>query len=137
MTLGSQPGLTTPLLPWSTTSVVYPRYEGANICTWIGFKHVNYLVEEAVLNHFRDCGLPPRALYEEHGLGLDLVDLDTRISHALHLDDAVAARVVPVAGAAGGSLAFRVTLELAGVPGPAVSARVVACLRVDTYIDAS
>ena len=30
-----------------------PRYEGANICTWIGFKHVNYLVEEAVLAHFR------------------------------------------------------------------------------------
>ncbi|HZN18975.1 MAG TPA: thioesterase [Micromonosporaceae bacterium] len=135
MTLDS--ALTTSLLTRSTTSVLYPRYEGANICTWIGFKHVNYLVEEAVLNHFRDCGLPPRMLYEDYGLGLDLVDLDTRISRALHLDDTVVARVVPVDGGPGGPLAFRVTLEVQGVAGRAVSAKVGACLRVDTYIDAS
>jgi acyl-CoA thioesterase FadM len=73
-----------------------PRYEGSNICTWIGFKHVNYLVEEAVLNHFREHGQPVGRLYERCGLGVDLVQLDTRILHAFHLDDLVTATVRPV-----------------------------------------
>ena len=27
-------------------TLLRPRFEGTNICTWIGFKHDNYLVEE-------------------------------------------------------------------------------------------
>ncbi|CAM5265121.1 hypothetical protein SCALM49S_01150 [Streptomyces californicus] len=75
------------LLETETSLRVRPRYEGSNINTWIGFKHVNYMVEEAVLEHFRASGLGSRLLFEEHGLGVDLVDLDTRILHAFHQDD--------------------------------------------------
>ena len=49
-------GAPAPLLTAPTTTQLRPRYEGSNICTWIGFKHVNYLVEEAVLEHFRQLG---------------------------------------------------------------------------------
>ena len=64
-----------------------PRFEGSNICTWIGFKHVMYVVEEAVLDHLRQSGLTPRRLFEEHGLGVEIVDSHARIMHALHMDD--------------------------------------------------
>ncbi|WP_326806737.1 thioesterase family protein [Streptomyces sp. NBC_01775] len=100
------------LLTETTRVPLRPRYEGSNICTWIGFKHVNYLVEEAVLEHFRCAGLPARGLYEEYGLGVDLVDLDTRIPHALHMDDSVDAEVVPVTREGDPVLRFRVTLTL-------------------------
>lgn len=70
-----------------------PRFEGSNICTWIGFKHVMYLVEEAVLHSFRDRGLVPRYLFEEHGLCLEIVDSSVRILHALHMDDLVRVEV--------------------------------------------
>ena len=33
----------------ATVVHAYPAYEGANIRTWIGFKHFMYLVEQAVL----------------------------------------------------------------------------------------
>lgn len=82
-----------------TPTTVYigrPRFEGSNICTWIGFKHVMYLVEEAVLDHFRQSGLVPRFLYEEHGLCLEIVDSSVRILHALHMDDEVRVEVTPL-----------------------------------------
>ncbi|MEE6259657.1 acyl-CoA thioesterase family protein [Plantactinospora sonchi] len=72
---------------------IRPRYEGSNICTWIGFKHVNYLIEEAVLDHLRRNGLAPGWLYERYALGVDLVDIDTRILHAYHIDDVAVAEV--------------------------------------------
>src|SRR5579859_3479999 len=72
-----------------------PRFEGANIGTWIGFKHVMYLVEEAVLGHLRATGLAPGRLYEEHGLAVDIVDSSVRIRHALHVDDLVTSMVEP------------------------------------------
>jgi len=121
------------------TSVrLYPRYEGSNICTWIGFKHVNYLVEEAVLDHYRQSGRPARLLYEEYGLCLELVSIDTRILHALHMDDLVTAVVEPTAdagGAADAEACFNVTLyverpEPAGALKAAVS-KVRAVLRRD------
>ncbi len=77
----------------ATTSIIYPRLEGNNICTWIGFKHVMYIVEEAVVDHFRQNELVPRALYENNGLCLEVVDSDARILHALHMDDQVTATV--------------------------------------------
>jgi acyl-CoA thioesterase FadM len=77
------------------TSVIgRPRYEGSNICTWIGFKHVMYLIEEAVLAHLRGEGSVPRWLYERDGLGVEIADSDTRIATALHMDDEVRTEVV-------------------------------------------
>lgn len=109
-----------------------PRFEGSNICSWIGFKHVNYLIEEAVLEHFREAGLPARSLYEEHGLCVDITGIDTRISHAFHIDDRVTARVVPTRG--DGELTCRVTLavERDGAQVPAATATVRVLLRRDT-----
>src|SRR5690349_24269543 len=90
-----------------TTSVLLrPRYEGSNICTWIGFKHVNYLVEEAVLAHLRSSGLPARSLFEQHALGTDIVEIKTKIATALHMDDVATAEVAPVADADSGVLQF-------------------------------
>ncbi len=76
-----------------TQSTIYPRLEGNNICTWIGFKHVMYVAEEAIVDHFRQNEYVPRALYEENGLCLEIVDSDARILHALHMDDTVTAEV--------------------------------------------
>jgi acyl-CoA thioesterase FadM len=76
-----------------TTSKIYPRIEGNNICTWIGFKHVMYIVEEAIVDHFRQNGHKQRSLYEDNGLCLEIVDSDARILHALHMDDEVTAEV--------------------------------------------
>ncbi|MEE1784237.1 hypothetical protein PUR71_15215 [Streptomyces sp. SP17BM10] len=127
------------LLTTSTTTQVRPRYEGSNICTWIGFKHVNYLVEEAVLDHFRQAGLPARALYEEHGLGLDLVSIDTRILHAFHMDDVADAEVVPWTKDEDGTIGLKVVIrvERDGEVLKAVTSKVRVSLRIDTYLEAA
>jgi acyl-CoA thioesterase FadM len=107
-----------------------PRFEGSNICTWIGFKHVMYLVEEAVLDHLRQSGLTPRRLFEEHGLGVEIVDSHARIMHALHMDDVVRCEVRPLPASAGGELGFRVTVHAdRAQPVKAVSATVRVLLR--------
>ncbi|OPF82741.1 hypothetical protein VT50_0206890 [Streptomyces antioxidans] len=136
MTAVAPPISTKALLTDVTTVRLRPRYEGSNICTWIGFKHVNYLVEEAVLVHFADSGAPARRLYEEHGLGLDIVALETRILHAFHMDDMAEAEVVPDTGEDDRTLGFRVTLRVArdGSVLKAVAAKVRVSLRADTYL---
>ncbi|MFI0780645.1 hypothetical protein [Streptomyces sp. NPDC021212] len=130
------PMSTKALLADTTTVRLRPRYEGSNICTWIGFKHVNYLIEEAVLVHFARSGAPARRLYEEHGLGLDIVALDSRILHAFHLDDDAEAEVVPHTSDGDTALAFRVTLRVVrdGSILKAVTADVRVSLRADTYL---
>lgn len=127
------------LLTTSTATQVRPRYEGSNICTWIGFKHVNYLVEEAVLDHFRQAGLAARALYEEHGLGLDLVSIDTRILHAFHMDDVAEAEVVPWTKDEDGTIGLKVVIrvERDGEVLKAVTSKVRVSLRIDTYLEAA
>jgi acyl-CoA thioesterase FadM len=105
-----------------STVLLTPRYEGTNICTWIGFKHVNYLVEEAVLAHFRSAGVSARHLYEEYGVGLDLVELDTRVLTALHADDPARVTVRPVDGDGGGALRFRVGIEVEQQDGATIRA---------------
>jgi acyl-CoA thioesterase FadM len=72
-----------------------PSYEGANIRTWIGFKHFMYLVEAAVLKHFRDNGLGARELYHRHGVGLEIVDCSVQLPHVLEVDDEVEVVVTP------------------------------------------
>jgi acyl-CoA thioesterase FadM len=77
----------------STESEIYPRIEGNNICTWIGFKHVMYIVEEAVVDHLRQNSFKLRELYEKNGLCFEIINSDARILHALHMDDNVTAKV--------------------------------------------
>ncbi|MFF0572194.1 hypothetical protein ACFYT7_31795 [Streptomyces sp. NPDC004041] len=138
MTLVTETAVKT-LLETTTTTRVRPRYEGSNICTWIGFKHVNYLVEEAVLDHFRQAGLPARALYEEHGLGLDIVSLDSRILHAFHMDDVADAEVTPWTKDDDTTIGFKVTVQFErnGEIHKAVTSKVRVSLRVDTYLEAA
>lgn len=125
------------LLETETSLRVRPRYEGSNINTWIGFKHVNYMVEEAVLEHFRASSLGSRLLFEEHGLGVDLFDLDTRILHAFHQDDEARALVAPRTKGDADVLGFDVTLyvERDGKELKAVTSKVKVSLRIDGYLD--
>ncbi|MBL3669477.1 hypothetical protein JL475_26530 [Streptomyces sp. M2CJ-2] len=125
------------LLTDTTTTRVRPRYEGSNISTWIGFKHINYMVEEVVLEHFRQAGLSARGLYEEHGLGLDIVGLDTRILQSFHMDDLVDAEVVPNTKEGDHTFGFKVTLsvERDGEVQKASTSKVRVSLRVDTYLE--
>ena len=109
--------LATPILERSEV-VGRPRFEGSNINTWIGFKHVMYLVEEAVLDHLRKSGVVPRTLYEEQGLGVEIVDSDARIATALHMDDEVRTEVVSGPPADDGSLVFRTTSYALRPDGP-------------------
>ncbi|MFE9402646.1 hypothetical protein ACFYNY_12785 [Streptomyces sp. NPDC006530] len=93
-----------------TTRVeIRPRYEGSNICTWIGFKHVNYMVEEAVYDHLRQHGFPAGQLYERYGLGVDVTDIDTKILTAFHIDDVASAVVAPAPDKGDG---MRLTVEM-------------------------
>jgi acyl-CoA thioesterase FadM len=73
----------------------YTRFEGCNINTYIGFKHVMYLAEEAIISFFRDHGIRPRDLYEDHGICFDLVDHSIRILHGLKIDDLVEIEIQP------------------------------------------
>ncbi|GAA1954469.1 thioesterase [Amycolatopsis minnesotensis] len=75
-----------------------PRFEGANIRTWIGFKHFLYLVEEGVLGWFRDRGLGPQELYHRHGLGVEIVDCSAQLPAVLEVDDEVRAEVEHAGG---------------------------------------
>jgi len=73
-----------------------PRYEGANIRTWVGFKHFTYLLEEGVLQFFRDRGIGPEVLYRNHGLGLEFVETSIQLPATLLVDDEVTVTVTPV-----------------------------------------
>ncbi|UED85086.1 alpha/beta fold hydrolase [Streptomyces profundus] len=121
------------LLTETTTVTHEPGYEGANIGTGIGFKHVNYLVEKAVLDHFRRCGLPVGALYQEQGVGFDLVHIKSRLAAALFVDDTVSIEVRPATKDGASELTFKVdiTAERDGQPKKAVTATARAVLRRD------
>jgi acyl-CoA thioesterase FadM len=121
------------LLKDPTTVRLRPRFEGSNIGTWLGFKHINYLVEEAVLEHFRSAGLPVGELYSARGVGLDLVDLDTRIISALHLDDVAEVEVTPKTADDATAIGFTVLMWVTreGTRTKVASSKVKVVLRVD------
>ena len=96
-------------MPQATTMLCRPRFEGANIRTWIGFKHLMYLVEEVVLQWFRDRGLGPHQLYHAHGLGLELLDVSVQLPALVEVDDEVLATIE-----ARGRGRFVVTLHVVG-----------------------
>jgi acyl-CoA thioesterase FadM len=72
-----------------------PRFEGCNIGAWLGFKHLMYLMEEAVIEHFRGLGFGPRRLFQEFHTGLEIVDSRIWIRHVVHVDDVVRVQVTP------------------------------------------
>ena len=81
-----------------TIREAYPSFEGSNIGAWMGFKHFMYLMEEAVVQHVRERWMGPCALYEQHGLGLEIVDSSIRILTALRLDQLTRVEVRPRGG---------------------------------------
>jgi acyl-CoA thioesterase FadM len=95
-----------------TTPVGRPRYEGANIRTWIGFKHFMYLTEEAVLQYFRERGAGAETLYHTHGLGLEIVDHSVSLPATLGIDDEVTAVVEPGRPKPGHGAPFKVRLTV-------------------------
>ncbi|MFJ1747325.1 thioesterase family protein [Streptomyces sp. NPDC088116] len=95
-----------------TTPVGSPRYEGANIRTWIGFKHFMYLTEEAILEYFRERGVGAETLYHTYGLGLEIVDHSVSLPATLGVDDKVTAVVEPGKPKPGHGAPFKVRLTV-------------------------
>ncbi|MFK0249525.1 thioesterase [Amycolatopsis azurea] len=90
--------MTAVLRPSPTVTYGRPAFEGANIRTWIGFKHFMYLVEQGVLQWLRDQGTSARDLFLEHGLGAEIVDCSVQLPAVLELDDEVEVEVTPGRG---------------------------------------
>jgi len=98
-------------MPSLTIDLGFPRFGGANIRTWIGFKHLFSLAEEAVLIWFREKALGPQRLYHDFGLGLDIVQASGQCLAAVEIDDRVAAEVAPQEA---GYFVVRLVAERAG-----------------------
>lgn len=101
-----------------TRYVGRPRYEGVDTRAQIGFKHVMYLVEEAVLRYFRDRGLGARSLYDRFGLGLEIVDSSVELPVAVEGEEEVQVTVVSATPRPGHGAPFTVelTVERDGAP---------------------
>jgi acyl-CoA thioesterase FadM len=102
----------------SPDTLVRPGYEGANIRTWIGFKHFMYLTEAAVLDWFRGEHIGPQALYLTYGLGLEIVASSVQLPALLEIDDLVSAEVTP-----GGDGTFGVRLRIVRETGSSLALR--------------
>jgi acyl-CoA thioesterase FadM len=70
-----------------------PRYEGANVRTWIGFKHILYLVEESMLEFLRGQDLGPHRLFSEHGVGVQIIDSSVQLPTPVYIDDQIVGEV--------------------------------------------
>lgn len=117
--------MTTTAQPTTTVVTGRPRYEGANIRTWIGFKHFVYLVEEAVLHWFRERDLGARRLYHDFGLGLELVDVSVQLPAYLEVDDEVTAAVSEERL---GRLSVRLSVDRDGTAVPVLNGKVAVAL---------
>jgi len=111
-----------------------PGFEGANIQTWIGFKHFMYQLEEAALEYCRQHDLGPQRLFQEHGLCLETVAARVRLLHPLHMDDRIQIEVRPDPRAVAGELALAIEMfvEAGGEPSKALSGKMQLLLRSDT-----
>lgn len=118
-----------------TTVSLRPQFEGNNISYAIGFKHINYLAETAVLAHFREAGLSVGDLYRKHALGFDVVELGSRLGALLDVDDEATVTVTPVSDA---ELKFKVTMTVQrdGVATKAATSTVRVVLRRDNHVTA-
>jgi acyl-CoA thioesterase FadM len=93
-----------------------PSPEGANIQTWIGFKHFMYLVEEAAHAYLRHHGFGAESLFRRFGLGVEISDCGVSLPAKLGIDDQVTATVTGKALPSGG-LRLNVRLEASGENG--------------------
>jgi acyl-CoA thioesterase FadM len=91
-----------------------PRFEGCNVGTWIGFKHIMYLCEEALVAYFRAQGLGPSHLLAKCGLSLEVADMRLRLKEGIRVDDEIEASVVLADGPESGRLSFKVQLVKCG-----------------------
>src|SRR5262245_461886 len=66
-----------------------PRSQGANIQTWIGFKHLLYVLEEGILEWFRQHGLGPQRLLDDFGLMLEIIDCSALLVALVTVDDTI------------------------------------------------
>lgn len=111
-----------------------PRFEGANIGVAIGFKHIMYLMEEAVIQHFRECGFGPRLLFEQYGLCLEIVSSRARLTQVVSIDDVAAIEITPARSDTeqGVSFAVKMLLDRNGERVKSLTGAVQAVLRMDT-----
>ncbi|MFI6641758.1 hypothetical protein [Streptomyces sp. NPDC050504] len=126
------------LLETTTTARLRPLFEGNNISFAIGFKHINYVSEAAVLNHFKEAGLAAGDLYRRFGLGFDIVDIHSRLAALLAVDDDVEAVVTPAVKDGDGTLKFKVAqfVQRDGERVKCATSTVRVALRVDGHIKA-
>ncbi|WP_198319362.1 thioesterase family protein [Actinopolyspora erythraea] len=126
------------LLETSGSTRSRPGYEGCTVSTSLGFRHINYLAEAAVLEHFRSAGLAPGMLYDEFGLGLDVVHIDTRLPKNLHVDDLATLFVKPVHTPDDTRMRFDVTSTVSRAGRSVTNARstLEVLLRVEPGVDA-
>jgi acyl-CoA thioesterase FadM len=95
-----------------------------------------YLVEEGILQWFRDQGLGPQALYHKHGLELEVLDSSVQLPALMEIDDIATVQVRPAraTGAADqrngrrngrhdGDPRFDVRIELGGTTEPVLALR--------------
>lgn len=105
--------LQNPIAYLETATSSVPQYassEGNNIMTWIGFKHIMYTGEQAMLEHFRRAGLGMRELFEKYGQVIEIVFSKGRILHALKLDELVTTEVSPAKKRRADCLGFEITM---------------------------
>ncbi|MFI6173292.1 thioesterase family protein [Nocardia sp. NPDC051052] len=98
-------------MPAATTHVGRPRFNGANIHKYIGFKNFMFLAEDAVLQHFREGGIAPGRMFDDYGLGLEIVDISTRLINIMSIDDEIEAVVETVSQARGPGMVVKVRLD--------------------------
>lgn len=122
------------LLTQPTTVALRPQFEGNNISYAIGFKHINYLVETAILAHFRAAGLSAGELYRKYALGFDVVELGSRLGALLDVDDEATVTVVP-----NDDLTFKVTMTVLrdGAETKVATSKARVLLRRDTHTTAT
>ncbi len=110
-------------------TLLRPRFEGANVGTWIGFKHVMYLVEEGVLQFLRDRGAPPGDLLKDHALEVEIAGSRLRLTNAVEVDDVVRVEVTSKTKRSDQELTFGVVLTREGSGVKLASGTVKAVLR--------
>ncbi|MBP2405840.1 hypothetical protein SNS2_5574 [Streptomyces netropsis] len=127
------------LLDNPTTTRLRPVFEGNNISFAIGFKHINYVAEAAVLSHFRAAGLSVGSMYKRFGLGFEVVELRSRLGALLDVDDEVEAEVTPATKDGATEFTFKVAqfVERDGERLKCATSTVRVALRIDDHIAAS
>lgn len=70
-------------------------FEGANIGVWIGFKHLIYLMEEAIWDYFRSHNLSAKNIYFNYGGKISIRNSQIEIFKAVTSDDWLKIEVFP------------------------------------------